>query len=104
MKYNDGGSDGATSVSTPFCADSEVDEFGNEDDTEVIEELEDKQLSNRLENLEQENKSLKEMLDKLEHGRSWLEERVDVLESIMKKRTFSNDIKDNNEESVKNAA
>ena len=104
MKNNDVGSDGARGVSTPFSADSEAEEFGNEDDAEVIEELEDKQLSNRLENLEQENKSLREMLDKLEHGRSWLEERVDVLENIMKKRTFSKDIEDNNEESVKNAA
>ena len=31
MKYNDGGSDGATSVSTPFSADSEV-EQGDGDD------------------------------------------------------------------------
>ena len=104
MKNSDGGSLGSASVSTPLSADSEAEEFDNEDDAEVIEELEDKQLSNRLENLEQENKSLKEMLDKLDHGRSWLEERVSVLESIMKKRTFSKDIEDNNEESVKNAA
>ena len=104
MKNSDGGSLGSASVSTPLSADSEAEEFDNEDDAEVIEELEDKQLSNRLENLEQENKSLKEMLDKLDHGRSWLEERVSVLESIMKKRTFSKEIEDNNEESVKNAA
>ena len=60
-----------------------------ENDSEVLEELEDTQLNRRLETLEQDNQKLKEEVAKLEHGRTWLEERVDVLENMMKNKTFS---------------
>ena len=98
-KQSDSGtSDGSSGVGTPFSgADVITDETElNEDDSEVIEELEDKQLSHRLETIEQENRQLKEVLSKLEHGRSWLEERVDMLEQIMSNRSFSKDIAQNN--------
>ena len=89
MKNSEGGGQ-RSEIETPFSADSEESEdLDNEDDIEVMEELEDKQLTNRLENLEQENRTLREQIGKLEHGRSWLEERLDALEMTLGKNSFS---------------
>lgn len=97
--------DGPSEVSTLSGTPISLTEPGQpvEDDFEVLEELEDKQLTNRLETLEHENQSLKEEVAKLEHGRSWLEERVDVLENIMKNRTFSQKM-DNQDSSKENSS
>ena len=69
--------------------------LSEEDELEVVEELEDQQLTHRLETLEQENRSLKEEVARLDHGRSWLEERVDVLENLMRNRNNIS-VSDNN--------
>ena len=42
-------------TSAPSTGVTEDEDIFNEDDSEVVEELEDKQLSSRLENLEQVN-------------------------------------------------
>ena len=101
------GSSDLSSASTPFSGASGEEE---EDDMEVAEELEDKQLSLRwpdrlsrgeclvvsqcfrLEQLEQENRVLKELLGKLDHGRSWLEERVGALEQAIRHKTCPGDV------------
>jgi hypothetical protein len=67
-------------------------ELEDEDTIEVMEELEEKQLVNRLSLLEQENRSLRELVAKLDHGRSWLEERVGALETTMKSSNFVTNI------------
>ena len=75
--------------------EGESEDLDNEDDMQIMEELEDTQLTNRLEVLEQENKILREQIGKLEHGRSWIEERLDALEATFGKKTFSSGIDDN---------
>ena len=87
VRSSDSQSEGATVPTTPLSL-AQL-HLSEEDDLEVVEELEDKQLTIRLENLEEENKNLKEEVARLEHGRSWLEERVDVLENIMRNRNTS---------------
>ena len=92
VKRLDGASDVSTLSATPTSLIE--DDLNLEDDFEVLEELEDKQLTNRLETLEHENKSLKEEVAKLEHGRSWLEEGVGVLENVLKNAKFSHKVED----------
>ena len=89
-------SDMGTETETPYSAEEgEIEDLDNEDDMQVMEELEDTQLTNRLESLEQENKILREQIGKLEHGRSWIEERLDALEAAFGKKSFSNGIDEN---------
>lgn len=53
----------------------------DEEDEKMLEDLEDKQLRERIGNLESENSNMKEQVWKLEHGRTWVENRLTALES-----------------------
>ena len=54
--------------------------MGEEEDEKLLEDLEDKQLRQRLAALENENSNVKEQLWKLEHGRNWMENRLTAME------------------------
>ncbi len=51
------------------------------DEEKLLEDLEDKQLLSRIQELEAENSTLKEKVWKLEHGRTWVENRLTALEA-----------------------
>ena len=114
------GSDSNPASNTPISMME--DDLEDEDTIEVMEELEDKQLVNRLTLLEQvckmkyfysvlmimikqENRSLRELVAKLDHGRSWLEERVVALEHTIKSSNFATNMNngDNVVDNVKTA-
>jgi hypothetical protein len=52
-----------------------------EEDEKLLEDLEDKQLRERIGALEAENSNMKEQVWKLEHGRTWVENRLTALET-----------------------
>ena len=54
--------------------------MGEEEDEKLLEDLEDKQLRQRITALEAENSSVKEQIWKLEHGRNWMENRLTAME------------------------
>eukprot|EP00093_Oithona_nana_P005370 05370.XXX_230905_229539_1 [CDS] Oithona nana genome sequencing. len=56
-------------------------EFGEEEDEKLLEDLEDKQLRQRITALENENSNVKEQVWKLEHGRNWMENRLTAMEA-----------------------
>ena len=58
---------------------SEFDETPEEDE-KMDENLDEKQLTIRLDSLEEEYKELQEKIKKLDHGRMWIENRLSVLE------------------------
>ena len=51
------------------------DREGVEEDEKLLEDLEEKQLNERIAALENENNNIKEQVWKLEHGRTWVEVR-----------------------------
>ena len=95
MKNSDSGPPASDRETLLSAEEGESEDLDNEDDMQIMEELEDTQLTNRLEVLEQENKILREQIGKLEHGRSWLEERLDALEAAFGKKSFSSGIDEN---------
>ena len=54
--------------------------IGEEEDEKLLEDLEDKQLRQRITALENENSNVKEQIWKLEHGRNWMENRLTAME------------------------
>ena len=52
-----------------------------EEDEKLLEDLEDKQLLARIQELEVENTRITEKVWKLEHGRTWVENRLTALEA-----------------------
>ena len=51
-----------------------------EEDEKMLEDMDEKQLSFRMDSLEEEYKELKEKIRKLDHGRMWIENRLSALE------------------------
>lgn len=61
-------------------SDTELQEE-EEDDEKVLEDYDEKQLSIRMETLEEKHKELQEKINKLDHNRMWMETRLSTLES-----------------------
>ena len=61
-------------------SDMELEEELHDND-KIFEDYDEKQLSNRMETLEEEHKELQEKIKKLDHGRMWMENRLSALES-----------------------
>ena len=55
-----------------------------------MEDLEDKQLRQRITALENENSNVKEQIWKLEHGRNWMENRLTAMEGELQSLKVEN--------------